>query len=395
MPRETDEYFAASATEEERRQNLQAMGAGFHAVLQDLVRRVSSYCDLLELEMEDRPAGALYLKDTAASLRQAEHLLAVYRRVLAADQPAPEDFDLKALVRGVAARLKKIELAEIAVDDSAAGGASAFVQGKLVLLHQALFDLARLVGSAAGGSGGPARLRLTLAPAHCEADLLKARKSALPHGDYYQLALGPADRPLGTDGLITLHEKLCLTPSVEMDERLLYVLGVVGEHGGDLFAPKDAPQLASLVLLLPVRRNRVAMFGEASLADEQALHGQETILLVDDEGIIWDVVIDMLQGLGYTVILAADGKECVEIYRSNPGGIDLVLLDMVMPEMNGHDAFFALKQIDPKVKVLLQSGYVNEEDARAVLNAGALGFLRKPYRTVDLARRIRDALGHK
>ncbi len=65
---------------------------------------------------------------------------------------------------------------------------------------------------------------------------------------------------------------------------------------------------------------------------------------------------------------------------------------MVMPEMNGKEAFFALREIDPDVKVLLQSGYIEEEDARDVLDAGARGFLRKPYRMRELARRIRAIL---
>ncbi len=90
--------------------------------------------------------------------------------------------------------------------------------------------------------------------------------------------------------------------------------------------------------------------------------------------------------------MASDGHECVEIFRENPGKIDLVLLDMVMPEMNGHDAFFALKEIDPNVKVLLSSGYVKEEDARDVLNAGAAGFLQKPYRMIELAKRIKQII---
>jgi len=63
---------------------------------------------------------------------------------------------------------------------------------------------------------------------------------------------------------------------------------------------------------------------------------------------------------------------------------------MVMPELDGHGAFFRLKEIDPKVRVLLSSGYVSEEDARDVLDAGAVGFLQKPYRMVDLARKIRS-----
>ena len=120
--------------------------------------------------------------------------------------------------------------------------------------------------------------------------------------------------------------------------------------------------------------------------------GTETILLVDDEDMIWDLVIDMLMQLGYTVLLAGNGREAVETYRGNPGGIDLVIMDMVMPEMNGREAFERLKACDPEVRVLLSSGYVSEKDAHYVMEAGALGFLRKPYHLRELAREVRRIL---
>ena len=153
---------------------------------------------------------------------------------------------------------------------------------------------------------------------------------------------------------------------LNLTDRLIFIYGIILEHGGDLFIPKEGGALESLTILLPTVHNPVEMFEESGIS-ESDLHGAETILLVDDEAIIWDVVIDMLQTLGYTVILAEHGRDCVEIFRDNPGKIDLVLLDMVMPEMTGHEAFFELKKIDPNVKVLLQSGYIAQKDAQDVL----------------------------
>lgn len=115
-----------------------------------------------------------------------------------------------------------------------------------------------------------------------------------------------------------------------------------------------------------------------------------TILLVDDEDMIWDVLSDMLQELGYQVILAGDGKEAVEIYSGNPGMIDLVILDMLMPNMGGQETFFMLKELNPDVKVLASSGYVSQEEIQDVMDAGASGFLRKPYHMADLARKIKE-----
>lgn len=123
--------------------------------------------------------------------------------------------------------------------------------------------------------------------------------------------------------------------------------------------------------------------------------GNETILLVDDNEAVWDVLIESLQGLGYSVILAENGLDTVEIYKANPKEIDLVILDMIMPKMGGHSTFFQLKACDPKVKVLLISGYVSEKEVNDLLKEGAQGFLSKPCRINVVAEEIRRILDAK
>ena len=90
--------------------------------------------------------------------------------------------------------------------------------------------------------------------------------------------------------------------------------------------------------------------------------GNETILIVDDHETIWDFLIEALQDLGYSVLLAENGLDAVEIYRENPGAVDLVLMDMIMPKCGGHQAFYQIREIDPQAKILLSSGYVSENE---------------------------------
>ena len=120
--------------------------------------------------------------------------------------------------------------------------------------------------------------------------------------------------------------------------------------------------------------------------------GTETILIVDDQETIWDFLIEALQKLGYSVLLAEDGEDAVEIYRNNPGEIDLVLLDMVMPRLDGPEAFRRIREIDPQARILLSSGFVSEEDVHELLQQGACGFLPKPHRLPVVCRAIREAL---
>ena len=125
---------------------------------------------------------------------------------------------------------------------------------------------------------------------------------------------------------------------------------------------------------------------------EELPGGSETILIVDDHETIWDFLIEALQELGYSVLLAENGLDAVEIYRENPGAIDLVLLDMIMPQCGGHQAFYQLKAIDPDVKVLLSSGFVSENEVQDLLDQGACGFLPKPHRLPVVLKEIRRVL---
>lgn len=120
--------------------------------------------------------------------------------------------------------------------------------------------------------------------------------------------------------------------------------------------------------------------------------GSETILIVDDQETVWDFLIEALQSLGYSVILAENGLDAVEIYRDNPNQIDLVLLDMIMPKQGGHNTFYQLRALDPNAKIILSSGYVSASAVNDLMANGAASFLPKPHRIKTLAEEIRRVL---
>ncbi|MBP7342508.1 MAG: response regulator [Smithellaceae bacterium] len=126
--------------------------------------------------------------------------------------------------------------------------------------------------------------------------------------------------------------------------------------------------------------------------EEDLPMGDETILLVDDEQIIIDVARDMLEILGYSVIVAQRGQEAIDIYADRKDEIDLVIQDMVMPGMDGADVFLALQSLNPAVKVILASGYVMNEKIAALIRRGCRAFMPKPFRLEDLSVKVREVL---
>ena len=125
---------------------------------------------------------------------------------------------------------------------------------------------------------------------------------------------------------------------------------------------------------------------------KEVLKGTETILLVDDEDMIIDVGREILKALGYKVLVARSGKEGIEICKKNKDKIDLVILDMIMPEIDGGEAYDRMKKIKPDIKVLLSSGYSIDGQATEILKRGCNGFIQKPFNIKKLSRELRKIL---
>ena len=119
----------------------------------------------------------------------------------------------------------------------------------------------------------------------------------------------------------------------------------------------------------------------------------ETVLFVDDEDIVRDVGKKIMGRMGYDVILACSGKEAIEVYQERHGDIDVVILDLVMPDMQGGEAFDELRAINEEVKVLLSSGYGLEGEAQEIMRRGCNGFMQKPFNMRELSVKLREILG--
>jgi CheY-like chemotaxis protein len=113
-----------------------------------------------------------------------------------------------------------------------------------------------------------------------------------------------------------------------------------------------------------------------------------TVLLVDDEEVVRDVGRAMLDTLGYEVLLAANGKEGVEVFRRNREKISMVILDLMMPVMDGKKAFEEIRRIDPRARVIISTGFSGDEDVDNLKEMGASAILPKPYSYDTMTRVI-------
>ena len=120
--------------------------------------------------------------------------------------------------------------------------------------------------------------------------------------------------------------------------------------------------------------------------------GIGTILLVDDEEYVRIIGQSMLEEMGYDVIIAEDGQQAVELFENIHTDIDLIILDMIMPKMNGSETFYKLKEIDEDCKVIIASGYIKDEKLYELREAGLAGFIKKPYDSYELSQMIANVI---
>lgn len=122
--------------------------------------------------------------------------------------------------------------------------------------------------------------------------------------------------------------------------------------------------------------------------------GKPIILLIDDEIYIREMSKRLFEKLGYDVILASNGAEGIEIYKNNLDEIDLVILDMVMPEMTGKDVYKILIEMNPDIKIVFLSGNSKEEVAEYMNITGEIDYIQKPYRLHEISQVLAKTVGN-
>ena len=392
-------FSAPDLSDGERLRELQSLVGGSSRLMTGALTRLESYLGFLEDELEGNARAEDFLREGGQLVARLRSLLGLLDGPACGGvSQAGDVLRLPTLFHGLLERCRKLSGA---VYEWRCDGEPQTC-GELFSLQQVLFEMLLAAGR---GGVADAQVAVTVEEARVDEAWLRRAGASCAPGDYVAVDVvvrrgeSEAGGPLEFGGLMEL---LSCPESDGVASfwggwgALSSWLGVLRREGGELLSSRQRGVMALRVLLRRVRegaeRVSPAAASAVEVSEESMPRGTETILLVDDEDMIWDLVIDMLMQLGYTVLLAGNGREAVETYRGNPGGIDLVIMDMVMPEMNGREAFERLKACDPEVRVLLSSGYVSEEDAHYVMEAGALGFLRKPYHLRELAREVRRIL---
>ena len=165
--------------------------------------------------------------------------------------------------------------------------------------------------------------------------------------------------------------------------------GIIKNHGGIITVYSERNHGTTFNIYLQISEKEVY---QETATEGAMLKGSETILLVDDEDIIIDVGQAMLKKLGYGVVISKSGLAAIEKIKDFGSEIDLVIIDLIMPGMDGGKTFDRIREIHPQMPVLLSSGYAINRQATEILQRGCNGFIQKPFNIAELSQKIGNIL---
>ncbi|MEI9935787.1 MAG: response regulator [Pseudomonadota bacterium] len=285
--------------------------------------------------------------------------------------------------------------------------------------------LRRLIGEdvALASQAAPALRRIQADPSQVEQvimNLVLNARDAMPHGgkitvetsevtldeshgsQHIGVVVGPhvllavSDTGIGIepDTLARIFEPFFTTKEVGKGTGLglATVFGIVRQSGGSIDVESELGKGTTFKVYFPIAEGLPSPRAESLVSQVSSLHGSETILLVEDEERVRTVTRAILSKFGYTVLDAQSGGDALLLCEDHPGGIDLLLTDVVMPRMNGRQLAERLLRVRPEMKLLLMSGYTNDTVVRHGVLDGAIAFIQKPITPQALARKVREVL---
>lgn len=263
------------------------------------------------------------------------------------------------------------------------------IEADATQIHQVIMNLVLNAAEAIGDKSG--MITITTNAITCNKGDLRNlwREEGFSEGEYVYLEIADTGCGMSQETLAKLFDPFFTTKFTGRGLGMSAVQGIVRSHHGAIDVASEPGRGSTFKVLLPASDKLIEAPG--SKAPQKDWNGGGTILLVDDEEAVRDIGTELLMELGFSVITACDGRAALDTYSSAPN-IDLVIVDLTMPQLDGERCFRELRQINPDIKVILSSGYSELSDAQKLMEQGLVGFIQKPYGLETLRETIQKAL---
>ena len=368
----------------------EAIGRLAGGIAHDFNNVLGSILGWAELGQFDLPEGHRARERLAKIRAQAERAAALTRQLLAFARRQvlqPQNLDVNALVSESISLMAKVigENVHIALnlaDDLDPAWADPSQ------IEQIVMNLCINARDAMPGGGN---LTISTEATELKPDAEEYRSYFKP-GRYVLLIVADTGTGMDTATLEHIFEPFFTTkePGKGTGLGLATVYGIVKQHNGFIEVDSEPGKGTRFRVYLPVGKGAVAAREKKPVAETR--RGTETILIAEDNDDLREAAREMIEALGYHVLLAHDGEEAVRLFTEHQKNVDMVLLDVVMPRMNGPIALAAMSAMKPGLRAIFTTGYINEADQLAATRRKGVHILQKPYGTETLAQQIRSLL---
>jgi len=369
-------------------QKMEALGqlaGGIAHNFNNLLMAVQGNTSLMLLETVPSHSHYARLRSIEGQVRSASKLTAQLLGYARKGKYEVKHLDLNQVVEETSEILGKAKMG-VTIHKELADGLFA-IEADEAQLKQVLFDLYLNAAEAMLDSGN-----LILKTTNVTHEDMKAKGYDPKPGNYVLLTITDTGVGMDKSTMRLIFDPFFTTKHMGMGTGLgmAAAYGIITGHGGYIDVESKKGYGSTFSLYFPAS---VEKFRKVPRTADEITRTTGTILLVDDEDMVLEVEKELLETLGYEVLTARDGKEAVEVYKKKWDKIDLVLIDMVMPNMGGGEAYDRMKEINPRVKVLLSSGYSIDREAKEILAQDCDGFIQKPCTIKELSEKIREILG--
>jgi PAS domain S-box-containing protein len=374
---------------------------------------ITGNIDLLQMELPDSENISKYAERMKDSTHRMAHLTDQLLAYARGGKYRPKNISLNDFVEETQPLIKKTIDPSIHLETSLHDD----IFNVYADLTQMQLVLSAILNNSAEAIEGKGRIRISTNNKEIIEEFAKTHPGLKP-GPYVCLTIADSGKGMDKETRSRIFEPFFTTKFRGRGLGMAAVYGIVKNHSGWISVDSQLGKGTVVRIYLPaIASTQARRAGLPAIASTQArraglpavkvqveekerpriepIKGEGTILVIEDEDIVIDVILQMLENLGYRILLAKTGKEAINIAKSFDGDIDLAILDIVLPDLAGKEAYSRIMEARPNLKVIVCSAYSIDGPPREVLDIGAQGFIQKPFSYATLSEKLKEVLEGK
>jgi PAS domain S-box-containing protein len=373
-------------------QKLESLGilaGGIAHDFNNLLTVVLGNLNLAQMHLPDNTQAQPYLANMEATVLRATELTKQMLAYSGRGHFLVEPKDLNEVVREVTHLLEVSISKKVQLKFELEPGLPA-IQADAAQIQQVVMNLVTNASDAIGDREGIIHLGTSTALLSAQELQATYRGESLKSGSYVLLEVTDTGIGMSPEVMARIFDPFFTTKATGRGLGLSAMLGILRGHGAGLRITSEVGCGSTFQICFPASATG-AIAPRPTQAEDTAGLIRGRVLLVDDEDLILETIGSALEIIGLEVVMARDGLEALELFRSERP--DLVLMDLTMPRMDGREAFQAMHDLDPSIPVVLSSGFTEQDSIRTLSEQNPVGFIQKPYQIKDLRLLLQRLLG--